>query len=63
MIDFDHGAGRTNRAVEFADRTGTYSIGFQLETGITLAVFPETGRFSKKNREAIEHERAITERD
>jgi hypothetical protein len=24
---------------------------------------PETGRFSKKNREAIEHERAITERD
>jgi hypothetical protein len=25
--------------------------------------FPETGRFSKKNREAIEHERAITERD
>jgi ribose transport system permease protein len=25
--------------------------------------FPETGRCSKKNREAIEHERAITERD
>jgi hypothetical protein len=24
---------------------------------------PETGRFSEKNREAIEHERAITERD
>jgi hypothetical protein len=25
--------------------------------------FLETGRFSKKNREAIEHEPAITERD
>jgi len=25
--------------------------------------FPETGRFSKKNREAIERERAIAERD
>jgi hypothetical protein len=37
--------------------------GFQLETGITCCFFPETGRFSKKNREAIEHERAITERD
>jgi hypothetical protein len=28
-----------------------------------LFFFPETGRFSKKNREAIVHERAITERD
>jgi len=29
-----------------------------------LPVFSsETGRFSKKNREAIEHEQAITERD
>ncbi len=28
-----------------------------------LCFFPETGRFSRKNREAIEHERAITEGD
>jgi hypothetical protein len=33
------------------------------EGRVKVCFFPETGRFSKKNREAIEHERAITERD
>jgi hypothetical protein len=36
----------------------------KLQVALTIpCFFPETGRFSKKNREAIEHERAIPERD
>ena len=45
--------------------TGHESMDTDITARLPAAVcfFPETGRFSKKNREAIEHERAITDRD
>jgi len=52
------------RAAEATDSSNAYPERFipAVLSGRFL-FFPETGRFSKKNREAIEHERAITERD